>query len=69
MVNLSNAFHNNPDGSWSCTAPVTLAHPTGPIPLAPGATFCKGATFMGVDVAEWLDRLMALYGPGQAHSN
>jgi hypothetical protein len=54
-VDLSEAFRHNPDGSWSCVAPVTLDHPRGRIQITPGSTFFRGRDFMGIDVAEWLD--------------
>jgi hypothetical protein len=55
--NPLNAFFRNPDGSWSCIAPVTLKHPTGRIEVAPGCTFIEGKNFMGVDLAEWLNAI------------
>jgi len=54
---LVKAFRRNPDGSWSCVAPVELEHPTGRIEVAPGSTFIKGTSFMGVDLAEWLGEM------------
>ncbi len=54
MDNLLKAFRRNPDGSWSCVAPVELGHPTGRIEVVPGSTFIKGTSFMGIDLAEWL---------------
>jgi hypothetical protein len=61
IVNLSEAFRQNADGSWSCVAPVTLDHPKGRVQVTPGTTFARGTRFMGIDVAEWLDQAIAQY--------
>jgi hypothetical protein len=63
VVELSDAFRHNPDGSWSCVAPVTLEHPKGRIQVTPGSTFTRGTRFMGIDVAEWLDQASARPAP------
>jgi hypothetical protein len=62
-VDLTEAFRHNPDGSWSCVAPVTLDHPKGRVQITAGSTFTRGTRFMGVDVAEWLDQAIAQYAP------
>lgn len=58
-MSVLEAFRHNPDGSWSCIAPATLDHPKGRIQVTPGSTFTRGKTFMGIDVAEWLDQRTA----------
>ena len=50
------ALRQNADGSWTCLAPVTIEHPTGRVQLAPGTTLRPGSLFMGVELAEWLER-------------
>lgn len=50
------AFQKNPDGSWTCIKPVTISGPTGQIQIGPGMTFNRGVQFMGVDLAELLDK-------------
>lgn len=66
IVNLSEAFRQNADGSWSCVAPVTLDHPKGRVQVTPGTTFTRGTRFMGIDIAEWLDKAIADYAPRKA---
>lgn len=63
VAELAGAFRHNPDGSWSCVAPVTLDHPKGRIQVTPGSTFTHGTSFMGIDVAEWLDEAIARHAP------
>jgi hypothetical protein len=48
-------FRKNPDGSWTCTAHATLRCPKGRIQVTEGSTFYPGTTFMGFDLARWLD--------------
>src|SRR5687768_9575882 len=62
-MDLTEAFRHNPDGSWSCVAPVTLDHPKGRVQITAGSTFTRGTRFMGIDVAEWLDQAIAQYAP------
>jgi hypothetical protein len=59
---LRNAFWRNEDGSWICIDPVTIDHPQGTIQLAPGALLVPGTSFMGVDVAAWLDQQLGHRG-------
>jgi hypothetical protein len=63
VVNLPDAFRHNPDGSWSCVTPVTLEHPKGRIQITAGSTFFRGRSYMGIDVAEWLDQAIARHAP------
>jgi hypothetical protein len=57
MDNALKAFCRNPDGSWSCIAPVTVMHPKGRMEVATGRTFAAGENFMGVDLAAWLNEI------------
>ena len=49
------AFTRNPDGSWTCIAPVRIEHPRGRIEVTRGARIAPGTMFMGVDLAAWLE--------------
>lgn len=49
------AFKHDRKASWTCIAPVTIEHPAGRIQVAPGTTFTAGTSYMGVDLAAWLD--------------
>jgi hypothetical protein len=53
--NVRDAFWRNEDGSWICIDPITLDHPNGRMQVSPGMTLYPGRTFMGVDLASWLD--------------
>ena len=55
MGEVFKAFNRLADGSWACIAPITLEHPQGRIQITAGTTFARGAIFMGVDVAAWLE--------------
>ena len=48
-------FCRNPDGSWTCVSHATLESPNGRIQVTEGSTFYPGTTFMGFDLAKWLD--------------
>jgi hypothetical protein len=48
-------FVRHPDGTWECIAPAEINSPRGRIQVTPGSRFARGAPFMGVDVARWLD--------------
>ena len=50
-----NAFWRNEDGSWICIDPITIDHPRGRIEVCPGTTLRPGVSFMGIDLAKWLD--------------
>lgn len=55
MENFIDAFRRNADGSWTCLRSVTLNGPGGRMQVAAGARFERGSTFMGVDLAGFLD--------------
>ena len=56
MQTFYRAFVRNPDGSWTCVEPATLIHPAGRIQVTEGSCFYPGTSFMGVDVARWLEQ-------------
>ena len=55
MENFIDAFQRNADGSWSCIRDVTLNGPGGRIQVPAGKTFHRGTSFMGVDLARFLE--------------
>lgn len=57
------AFRRNPDGSWTCTNPVTFCGPNGRIQVTAGSTFAPGSKFMNVDLAMWLEEQKVRVGP------
>ena len=56
MENFIDAFRRNADGSWCCIRNVTLNGPNGRIQVTEGATFRRGMSFMGIDLAGFLDQ-------------
>jgi hypothetical protein len=67
MSELLRAFRREADGTWICVEPTTFDGPNGRIQVAPGTTFAPGNTFMGADMAKWLDQQPALFGKRPAH--
>ena len=55
MDDCTKNFVRHPGGAWECVAPAELNCPHGRIQVAPGSRFTRGTTFMGVDIAEWLE--------------
>jgi hypothetical protein len=49
-------FCKNADGSWTCTSAATLSIPSGRIQVTEGSRFYPGTSFMGVDLAKWLQQ-------------
>lgn len=43
-------------GRWTCIEPASIELPSGHIEVAPGTRLVRGTKFMGVDLAELLDR-------------
>lgn len=52
---LTQCFCRNPDASWTCAKPCTFEGPGGRIQVTAGSTFYPGTTFMGFDLAAWLE--------------
>ena len=63
MENFIDAFKRNTDGSWTCIRNVTLNGPGGRIQVTQGATFRRGNSFMGIDLAGFLDQQARLGAP------
>ena len=53
---LCDAFQKNPDGSWTCIKSVTIKGVIGEIQIGVGKAFTRGVQYMGVDIAELLDK-------------
>lgn len=58
-------FRREPSGMWRCVRGVTLSGPNGSIGMGPGMSFGRGVAFMGIDLASYLDGLVARYGAPQ----
>ena len=52
-------FCFNEDGSWTCTSAATLQTPRGRIQVTEGSRFYPGTSFMGFDLAAWLQEQYA----------
>jgi hypothetical protein len=55
MDDFASHFCRNHDGSWTCTSSGEFTGPNGRIQVAPGSRFYRGTSFMGFDLAAWLD--------------
>ena len=55
MDEFATHFCRNPDGSWTCKSPGTFTGPNGRIQVTAGSRFYPGTTFMGFDLAAWLE--------------
>jgi hypothetical protein len=55
MENISKYFLRDRHGAWVCVERADLHTPSGRIQVTPGSRFMPGTTFMGVDLAKWLD--------------
>ncbi len=60
MREFTEAFVHNADGSWTCIVAATLEdRSTRRVQVIPGARFFRGNTFMNIDLAALLDKLVA----------
>jgi hypothetical protein len=57
MENISRYFLRDRHGAWICVERAELQTPSGRVQVTPGSRFMPGTTFMGVDLAKWLDEL------------
>jgi hypothetical protein len=62
MNQLIKDFRRNADGSWTCTSPATLNGPNGRIQVTEGSRFYPGTSFMGFDLARWLEKKLDTAG-------
>jgi hypothetical protein len=49
-------FRRDSQGRWECVEPATLTLPSGRIQVTVGTRFVEGTTFMGIDLAQLLER-------------
>jgi hypothetical protein len=56
------SFERQPNGMWACARSVKITGPAGEMSIGPGMSFSRGASFMGVNLAEILDNLALKYG-------
>ena len=55
-------FQRHPNGVWTCTKPINVKGPQGPVVISQGASFSPGALFIGLDLARELDQMAAKHG-------
>jgi hypothetical protein len=67
MTEFLRAFRREPNGTWVCVEPTTFEGPNGRVQVTPGTAFSRGSTFMGADMAKWLDEQLARFGPRSDH--
>ena len=54
-VSISDAVEKDSEGNWHCVKAISIEMENRMMVLSAGMTFTKGAPFMGIDVAKWLD--------------
>jgi hypothetical protein len=67
MSQVLKSFRREPNGTWVCVEPATFDGPNGRVQVTPGTAFTPGSTFMGADLAKWLDEQLALFGKRPTH--
>lgn len=67
--NFRGAFCRNRDGSWTCVEAAELYTAVGRIQVTEGSTFYRGTTFMGFDLASWLEERLGDTGARCEDSN
>ena len=55
-LNLANAFSRDDDGNWICTQACSLTIDQTELRFSEGLSFAKGTPYMGVDIADWLEK-------------
>ena len=55
-INLGESFTRDDDGNWVCVQACSLTIDQKEMRFNEGLTFAKGTPFMGVDVADWLEK-------------
>ena len=48
-VQFLNRFQRQPNGEWSCTNPIKINGPSGPVMIDEGTSFGPGILFMGLE--------------------
>jgi len=52
-------FQREQTGAWTCTKPIQIAAPDGPVLISEGQRFSPGSSFFGLDLPKELDRMAA----------
>jgi hypothetical protein len=52
-------FQREQTGIWTCTKPIQIDGPNGPVLISIGQSFSPGGSFFGLDLAKELDRMAA----------
>lgn len=55
-----NRFQREPAGAWTCTKPIKIDGPNGPLFIMQGQSFSPGFLFLGIDLATELNRMAAI---------
>ncbi len=55
-LNLAEAFTRDDDGNWICAQACSLTIDQTELRFNQGLTFAKGTPYMGVDIADWLEK-------------
>ena len=55
-LNLVEAFTRDEEGNWVCSQACSLTIDQTELRFNKGLTFAKGTPYMGVDIADWLER-------------
>ncbi len=56
-VEFRKRFQCQGHGAWTCTKPIKIDAPEGPLMINQGASFSPGTLFMGIDLAKELDQI------------
>lgn len=67
MAEFLKAFRREASGTWICVESTTFEGPNGRMQVTPGTAFEPGSTFMGADLAKWLDEQLAKLGRRTSH--
>jgi hypothetical protein len=59
-VEFVSRFQRETTGSWTCTKPIQIDGPSGPLFINQGHSFSPGTLFLGIDLARELDRMAAI---------
>jgi hypothetical protein len=59
-VEFVSRFQREATGSWTCTKPIKIDGPSGPLFINQGHSFSPGTLFLGIDLARELDRMAAI---------
>ena len=55
-LNLEDSFTKDEEGNWTCVQACSLTIDLKEMRFSEGLTFAKGTPYMGVDIADWLEK-------------